>query len=275
MKNEIVLVTGVTGSIGAATAEAFARAGATVVVSGRDGARTAAAAERLRQVSGNARVEPLVADLGRLDSVRQAAAELRRRHDRLHVLVNNAAVFKRRRTQVGDGLEEMFATNHLGPFLLTHLLLEPLKASGGARVLNVTAPSVTKLAFDDLQGERKFSALHAFGASKMANLLFTYALARKLEGTGVTVNAFHPGLVKSGLLKEAAAPVRFLVNLASKAPDAVARALVHLGTSPALATTTGRFFKLEQEIRSVPYSHDPQVQQRLWDESVRLTGLAA
>src|SRR5207249_5940135 len=126
-------------------------------------------------------------------------------------------------TLTPDGLETMFATNHLGPLLLTNLLLEELKRSADARVINVTAPSTTKLNFDDLQGEKKFSALSAFGASKMCNLLFTYELARRLAGTGLTANAFHPGLMKTDLLNEAPGMVRWLSHLFATSPERAGR----------------------------------------------------
>ncbi len=136
------------------------------------------------------------------------------------MLINNAGVYRRKRASTVDGFEEMFAANHLGPFLLTNLLLEDLQAAvhtnGSARVLNITAPSTVQLNFDDLQGERNFNSLMAFGATKMANLLFTFALARRLENTGITVNAIHPGLARSGLMKEAFAPLHMFSWLMSR-----------------------------------------------------------
>jgi retinol dehydrogenase-14 len=199
--------------------------------------------------------------------------EFKTKYDRLHVLVNNAAVFRNSRTLAVDGIETMFATNHLGPFLLTNLLLESIKAAPSARILNITAPSTTRLDFDDLQGEKRFSAFTAFGASKMCNLLFTYELARQLEGTNTTVNAVHPGLVKSNLLNESPAIVRWLSRLFSASPERAAETPVYLASSPELEGITGKFFKGRRPIDSDAYSMDRQVQQRLWDVSAELVKL--
>jgi NAD(P)-dependent dehydrogenase (short-subunit alcohol dehydrogenase family) len=201
------------------------------------------------------------------------AASFKKKHDRLDVLVNNAAVLKNKRIVTPDGLETMFATNHLGPFLLTNLLLDELKAAGRARIINVTAPSTVKLDFDDLQGERKFNALTAFGASKMCNLLFTYELARRLGGSGVTANALHPGLMKSNLLNEAPSIMRWLSHLASSTPDRGAEVLVYMASSSEVEGVTGRFFKDKKLINSSKYSNDPGIQRQLWDASIALAGL--
>jgi NAD(P)-dependent dehydrogenase (short-subunit alcohol dehydrogenase family) len=165
----------------------------------------------------------------------------------------------------------MFATNHLGHFLLTNLLLDDLKASRQARVINISAPTTTKLDFDDLQGEKKFSALSAFGASKMCNLLFTYELARRLTGTNVTSNALHPGLMKSNLMKEASAPIRWLTSLLSTTPERASESLVYLAASPDVASVTGKFFKGKKVSSSSAYSRDTGVQRRLWDVSTELS----
>jgi NAD(P)-dependent dehydrogenase (short-subunit alcohol dehydrogenase family) len=189
------------------------------------------------------------------------------------VLINNASVFKGKRSVTADGLETMFGTNHLGHFLLTNLLLDELKASPQARVITITAPSTTRLNFGDLQGERKFNALSAFGASKMCNLLFTYELARRLAGTQVTANALHPGLMKSNLMSEAPAPIRWLTRLFSTTPERASLSLLHLASSPELASVSGRFFKGMKPSASNAYSRDEEVQRRLWDVSAQLAGL--
>ena len=167
----------------------------------------------------------------------------------------------------------MFATNHLGPFLLTNLLLDKLKNSASARVLSITAPSTTPLNFDDLQGEQNINAYTAFGASKMCNLLFTYELARRLEGTHVTANAIHPGLVKSGIMKEAAPPIRWFTYLISTAPRKAAETPVYYASSPEVEGMTGLFFRGRQVIQSNSYSTNVEVQKQLWDVSVAFTGL--
>lgn len=167
----------------------------------------------------------------------------------------------------------MFATNHLGPFLLTNLLLGALKAAAPSRIITVSAPATTTLDFDDLQGTRKFRALHAFGATKMANLLFSFELARRLEGSGVTANVLHPGIVKSGLMRDAPAFARFIARVAGKSPEAPGRAMAYLASAPELAATSGQFFRLTTPIRPPSEALDAATQRRLWGVSERLTGL--
>jgi NAD(P)-dependent dehydrogenase (short-subunit alcohol dehydrogenase family) len=273
MQGNVCLVTGANAGLGKAAALGLAKLGATVVLACRDQARGEAALAEIKAASHNEAVELLLVDLSSLVSVRRAASEFTQRHQRLDVLINNAGIFKRQRTLTVDGLETMFATNHLGPFLLTNLLLETLKASALARILTITAPSTSTLNFDDLQGEQRFSALGAFGASKACNLLFTYELARRLEGKGVTSNAIHPGLVKSTLMKEAAAPIRFFTGLISVSPEKAAAVPVYYASSPEVAGVTGKFFRGKKAISSSAYSLDPANQRRLWEVSEKLVGL--
>ena len=275
LSGRVCLVTGANAGLGRATSLELAKLGATVVLACRDQARGEAAQAEIEAATGNNDLELALVDLSSQQSVRDMAAGFKSKHDRLDVLINNAAVFKNKRTLTPDGLETMFATNHLGPFLLTNLLLDQLKAAGRARIINVTAPSTTRLNFDDLQGERDFNALSAFGASKMCNLLFTYELARRLAGTGLTSNAFHPGLMKSNLLNEAPGMVRWLSHLFSASPERAARNLVYVASSPNVAGASGRFFKGRKTISSNPYSRDPNNQRRLWEVSARLANLGS
>jgi NAD(P)-dependent dehydrogenase (short-subunit alcohol dehydrogenase family) len=261
MKGKVVMVTGATGALGEAAAHAFAEAGAQVVLVARNQQRLEAAAERIRRAVPNAKLETLVADLADRGSVRRAVERFKQTHDRLDVLVNNAAVFKKLE------LKTMFVTNHLGPFLLTTALLDTLKASAPARVLNVSAPTFTKLDFDDLQNE-KASAFTAFGASKMCNLLFTVELAERLRGTGVSVNAFHPGLMRSELMNELAAPLRFFFRLISSKPDKPARALVEL----AARDETGSFYARGKKLKWSDYVTQTEPRGRLWRISEELAG---
>ncbi|HKP53892.1 MAG TPA: SDR family oxidoreductase [Chloroflexia bacterium] len=273
MAGRVCLITGASGGLGKATALGLARLGATVVMACRDKARGEADRAEIEAASGNSSVKLIALDLASQQSVREMAANFKAEYGQLDVLINNASVFKGKRTTTPDGLETMFATNHLGHFLLTNLLLDDLKASPQARVINISAPTTTKLDFDDLQGEKKFSALSAFGASKMCNLLFTYELARRLDGTSVTVNALHPGLMKSNLMSEAPTPLRWLLRLISTTPERASVSLVDLASSPKVASITGEFFKGSKTARSSAYSHDEDVQGRLWDVSMKLTGL--
>ena len=273
MHGKICLVTGSSSGLGKATALGLAQLGATVILGCRDKQRGEAALAEIKIASGNQMVELMLIDLSLQHSVRSIIAEFESRFDRLDVLINNAGVFKNQRILTVDGLETMFATNHLGPFLLTNLLMNKLKSSSSARVLSITAPSTTSLDFDDLQGEKKFNAYTAFGASKMCNLLFTYELARRLEGTHITANAIHPGLVKSGIMREAAAPVRWLTYLISTAPQKAAETPTYYASSPEVEGITGMFFKDKQAIDSNPYSKNQEIQNHLWEISISLTKL--
>jgi NAD(P)-dependent dehydrogenase (short-subunit alcohol dehydrogenase family) len=274
MKGKVCLVTGASSGLGKAIASALARRGATVVLACRDQARGEAARADIISATGGLDVDLVLVDLSQQSSVRHAADIVIAKYERLDVLVNNAAVYVPRRTTTPEGLETMFATNHLGPFLLTNLLLDRLKASAPARILVITAPSTTQLNFDDLQSEQRFSPLWAFGATKMANLLFTYELARRLEGTGVTGNAVHPGIVKTNLMRGAPLPIRWLSRLGAMPPEKAAVAIADLAASRDVDAVTGKFFKGMQVIESSPYSHNQDVQHRLWDVSAALTHLA-
>jgi NAD(P)-dependent dehydrogenase (short-subunit alcohol dehydrogenase family) len=274
MQGKICLVTGSTSGLGKATAFALAQQHATVILGCRDKQRGEAVLAEIKAANPTATVDLLLLDLSVQHSVRSAVREFENRYDHLDVLINNAAVFKRQRTLTADGYETMFATNHLGPFLLTNLLLERLKAATSARILTITAPSTMKIAFEDLQGEHKFRALQAFGASKAANLLFTYELARRLASSNVTVNAFYPGIVKTPLMREAPAPLRWLNPVFGQSPEPVAQSVVYYASSPEVQAMTGLFFnKGRQPMDSSPYTKDQAVQQQLWEASMALAPL--
>jgi NAD(P)-dependent dehydrogenase (short-subunit alcohol dehydrogenase family) len=278
MENKVFVVTGTTSGIGKALALEIARNGQTLVMIARDVERGQAALQEIRRQAPNPAIDLELCDLSVLSSVRNVAEILRSKYEKVNVLINNASVYKRQRTVTVDGFEEMFAANHLGPFLLTHLLLERLQAAvqadGSARVLNITAPSTVQLNFEDLQGERSFNSLNAFGATKMANLLFTFELARRLETTGITANAIHPGLARSGLMKEAFILMRLLTRLTSSSPEKVTGAILQAATAPEFASTSGKFLHNGEEIEAPAYAHNRTAQQRLWEMSEALTGLA-
>ena len=267
------LVTGATSGIGRAIAETLAAAGLTVVLVARDEARGEATRQEIAAATGNDRISVVLGDLADLASIRRAALAIERAHPRLDILVNCAGVYTSKRTVTTDGYETMFATNLLGPFLLTNLVLPQLRAAGSARVLVISAPSGTKLDFHDLQGERRFRSLTNFGASKAADLLFTFELARRLDGTGVTANAIHPGLVRTSLMSGAPALIRWAVWPFSGSPESAAKTIAPLALDPVFADRSGQFFHHAKAIDPPKSTRDPDVARRLWNVSADLTRL--
>jgi NAD(P)-dependent dehydrogenase (short-subunit alcohol dehydrogenase family) len=268
-------VTGATSGIGRAVAGSLASSGLTVGIVARDAVRGERARAAIAEASGNDRVRLFDGDLSDLGSTRRLAAAVNEAFPALDVLVHCAAAYMSRRTVTANGLETMFATNYLGPFLLTNLLLDRLRAAPAARILVISAPSTVKLDFDDLQGERRFRSLQAFGATKTADLLFTFELARRLEGTNVTANAVHPGLVRTNLMRQAPAPLRWVTWFASAPASRAAQAITQLAIAPEFRGRSGRFFKDGSELEAPAYARDVAVAARLWDASVALTGLSA
>lgn len=275
MAGKVCVVTGANAGIGRATAVALARMGARVGMVSRSRERGEAARAEVARESGSAAVELFVADLSVQAEVRRLAAEIRERCDRLDVLVNNAAVYARRRTLSPDGIELQLAVNHLAPFLLTRLLLELLERSAPARVVTVSSEAhrAVALEWDDLQGERRYGGLRAYGAAKLANLLFTRELARRTAETGVAANAVHPGVVGTELLFGGWGPLRLLGRF-MRTPAEGARVVVRAASAPELSGITGRYFRDEREIRPSAAALDDEAARRLWRVSEELTGLA-
>jgi NAD(P)-dependent dehydrogenase (short-subunit alcohol dehydrogenase family) len=276
LDGRVCMVTGATSGIGAVTARELARLGAEVVVVGRDGGRCAREVERILEAGG--RAEALVADLSSQASVRALAERFGRRHGRLDVLVNNAGAYFAHRRFSADGIEMNLALNHLSAFMLTLLLLDRLAASASARVVNVSssAHEGRRIDFDDLEGEHHYERLEAYGRSKLANLLFTYELARRLVGMRATANALHPGTVATNLGADRGwlmVTVRKLVRRGMLSPEQGAKTTVHLASSPELEGVSGRYFRDCREAHSSDASHDRAAASRLWAMSEHLTGL--
>ena len=275
-----VLVTGGTGGIGKATALGLARMGAHLAITGRDRGRTEGAAREIR-AAGDGSVEVFVADLSSQSEVRRLAGEILQSLSRLNVLVNNVGGYWNTRHVTADGLERTFALNHLAPFLLTNLLLDRLKQSAPARVVTVSshAQAMGQIDFDDLQGERSYSGARAYNQSKLANVLFTYELARRLQATSVTANALHPGVVRTAFGAEDPGGIqrRFVPFLRPfmKAPAQGAATSIHLASAPDLEPVTGRFFTKSKPKRSSKRSYDEAVAARLWQVSAVLVGAPA
>jgi NAD(P)-dependent dehydrogenase (short-subunit alcohol dehydrogenase family) len=279
MHGKVVLVTGASQGIGKAAAIALARAGASVTVVARNQAKAAAAAAAVRDASGSVAVGSLFAELSSLAEVRRLASEFMARNDRLDVLVNNAGVFVPERHTTVDGREETFAVNHLAPFVLTVALLDLLRRSAPARIVTVSsdAHSRARMHWDDIEFVRtRYAGFRAYGQSKLANLLFTYELARRLEGTGVTANALHPGVVATGFGKTYGGLMSIAVRLAVPfllSPDSGAKTTVYAASSPELTGVTGRYFVRCRAAPSSRASYDVASQRRLWALSEELTAL--
>src|SRR5450755_1131945 len=248
MAGKTVLVTGGTGGIGKATAAGLAAMGARVGITGRDIARTRAVAAEIAAASGNPAVDPFAVDVSSQAEVRRLAGEVLTAYPRLDVLVNNVGGFWATRRVTADGLEHTFAVNHLAPFLLTRLLLDRLEASAPARIVTVSsgAHATGKIDFGDLQGERRYSGQRAYSQSKLANVLFTYELARRLDGTGVTAAVLHPGVVRTGFAAEDPSPMWRvflpLVRLFLKSTRKGAATSIYLAASPEVEGITGKYF---------------------------------
>ncbi len=277
MYGKTVLVTGATSGIGRATALGLAAQGARVAITGRDRDRTEYTAREIRDASGG-QVDVFVADLSSQAEVRRLAAGVLKSCARIDVLVNNVGGYWNTRHVTADGLEHTFAVNHLAPYLLTNLLLERLVNSGPARVVTVSsnAQAMGQIDFEDLQGERSYSGARAYNQSKLANLLFTYELARRLEDTPVTANALHPGVVRTSFgAEDPGGAQRLLVPVLRpfmKAPAQGAATSVHLASDPELERVSGRYFVNRRSRRSSKRSYDAATAARLWQVSADLCG---
>jgi NAD(P)-dependent dehydrogenase (short-subunit alcohol dehydrogenase family) len=283
MHGKTVLVTGGTGGIGKETARELAKRGATVVIIGRDAERGKTAVYELQSSTGNPAVHLLLADLSSQSEVRRLVAAFQQQFDRLHVLVNNVAGIFRRRTETVDGFEATFAVGHLAPFLLTQLLLPSLKANAPSRIVNVTSDGHTmaKLDFDDLQARRFYRGVDVYMRVKLANLLFTYELARQMAGTGITVNAVDPGGTHTQLTSSTTSDMlpplmKVLYPLVSRfaftSVEKAAESSVYAAAAPHLEGVTGKYFNPNlQEAKSSKASYDIEAARRLWRISEDLT----
>jgi len=275
----VCLVTGATTGIGLATAEGLARAGAHVIIGARTRERGEAARERVARATGSDRLEVVVADLFVQAQVRRLAEEIVASHPRLDVLVNNAGMVFSERQETADGIERTWALNHLAPFLLTNLLMDLLVASAPARVVTVASNAHTRatLDIDDPEyARRPYRSFGAYGQSKLANILFTLELARRLEGRGVTANCLHPGFVRSEFGTRTNGWLRLGIGIARPfglTPEQGARTSIYLATSPEVAAVTGRYFVNCRPAQPRPQATDSEMARRLWDASERMTGL--
>lgn len=278
MKGKVCLVTGATSGLGKATATGLAAQGATVVLGCRSREKGEAVKQEIARATGNSSLDLMVADLASIESTKKGAADFLARYPKLHVLVNQAGLFLNQRTLTPDKLETMFAVNHLSYFLLTQLLLGALKAGAPSRIVNGSGGIEARgtIDFDDLQGEKKWSSMKAVAQSKLGNFLFTYELATRLEGTGVTVNIMEPGGVKTDLGKGQGGFFGFMMKVMRPfllTPEQGADTLVWLASSPEVEGFTGKYFSKRKERKSSVRSYDKELAARLWKVSAELTGL--
>jgi NAD(P)-dependent dehydrogenase (short-subunit alcohol dehydrogenase family) len=279
MQGKVCLVTGSTSGIGKVTARELAGMGATVVMLCRNRAKGEAVQAEIKAASGNDQVDLIVADLSELSEVRRAAGEFKQKYTQLHVLVNNAGGINTEHKITADGLEYTFVTNYLAPFLLTELLLDVLKASAPARIVNVSSVAHTqgKIDFADLQGAQRYSFTKAYGQSKLAQIYFTYELADQLKGTGVAVNALHPGAVASnfndgmkGIAHVIGALIYALIGISE---EKGAQTTLYVATSPEVEGVSGKYFSQSKQGKETPsskLSYDMAIRRRLWEVSEEL-----
>jgi NAD(P)-dependent dehydrogenase (short-subunit alcohol dehydrogenase family) len=279
IRGKTCMITGATSGLGRASALELGRMGAKLILVCRNRER---GQELVREIqrAGNPDVELMVADLESQAQIRQLAADFLATGKPLNVLMNNAGVFNMKRALTSDGLEEVFAVNHLAYFMLTLLLLDRIKESAPARIINVSSDLHQRatIKFEDLGGERSYGGMSSYAQSKLANVLFTYELARRLAGTGVTVNCVHPGAVATNLANHNGALVGTawkLISAFTKSPGVGARTQVYLASSPEVEGVTGKYFIDSKEARSSDVSHDADLARRLWEVSAQMTGLAA
>ncbi len=280
MQDKIVIVTGANSGIGKVAATELAKMGASVVMVCRSQERGAAAMAEVKRDSGSSDVTLMLCDMSSFDSIRAFTAKFKAEYDRLDVLLNNAGAIFTNRKESADGIELTFAVNHLGYYLVAVELAELLKASAPARIVNVSSDAhrVNSFDFDDYERKNSYSrfGFTEYGESKLANVLFTYELARRLEGTGVTVNALHPGFVRTGFSTNNGALAGVLMatlgRLFAVSPQKGAETSVYLASSAEVANITGKYFADKREKRSTSLTHDLAAQERLWKLSADLTG---
>jgi NAD(P)-dependent dehydrogenase (short-subunit alcohol dehydrogenase family) len=277
MEGKVALITGGTSGIGKAAAKALAAMGAEIVVTGRNKERGEEAVAEIRRASDSEKVSLMLADLAVQAEVRRLANDFRERHDRLDVLVNNAGLIQSRRTETPDGIELTLAVNHLAPFLLTSLLLNLLKSSAPSRIITVSSEARrgAKIDFDDLQSERRYRGFPVYGMTKKANILFTYELADRLEGTGVVANCLHPGGVNTNFGNNNRSSGILLFRAFKpfmRTPDQGADTLIYLASSPEAGEMNGKYLKDRREV-SPAEPRNERAQKRLWEVSSALTKL--
>ena len=274
MKNKIILITGATSGIGKETARGLAKLGAGIVFTTRDILKGEKTKKELITSTHNENIDMLKCDLASFESIKNCCKEFISKYDSLHVLINNAGVWDFKRRESKDGIENIFATNYLAPFLMTNLLLDVLIKSSASRIINVTSGMhYGTINFDDIEFKRKFSGAKAYRQSKLGLILFTRLLAKKLDGTGVTVNVVHPGMNKTDLGRDAGGFSRVIFKMMGKDPKIGAETSIYLASSPDVGNITGEYFAKKEIKRSSKESYDMDLAKKLWDVSKKYVKL--
>jgi NAD(P)-dependent dehydrogenase (short-subunit alcohol dehydrogenase family) len=280
MDGKICLVTGATSGIGKATAHGLARMGATVVMVSRNQAKGEAVQKEVQAASGNPNVSVLLADLSSQQAVRELAAAVRQQYERLDVLINNAGLMLFRHNETVDKLDTVFAVNYFAPFLLTNLLLDMLKDSAPARIINVSSQAQASkyTPMEELLARKRYPIMESYGQSKLYLTMFTYELARRLQGSGVTANCLHPGFVASHFAQGQLGPIgdvliRLVFRVVGINSEEGAKTSLYLASSPDVEQVTGKYFIKCVPRRTAPISYDEALQRQLWEESAKLVQL--
>ena len=281
MQGKVCIVTGANSGIGKATALGLAQMGATVVMVCRNQSKGEEAQNEIKEKSENDAIDLMLADLSSQESIYRLAENVQQHYQQLHVLINNAGVANLSRRETVDGLEMTFADNYLAPFLLTNLLLDKLKTSAPARIVNVSSGSHQSgyIKMDDLELEKGYRLMRAYGQSKLALVLFTYELARRLQGAGVTANCLHPGFVatnigQNGVGSVGRSIVKLIFSRLGISPEEGAKTSIYLASSPEIEGVTGKYFIKSIPVRSAPISYDETLQRQLWEVSAKLVHLS-
>lgn len=280
MKNKVCLVTGANSGIGKETAKTLARMGAFVVMLCRNKERAKRARQEIIDETGHTGVEVILADLAHQYDIRQAAKQFREKFEALDVLINNAGIIPSKREETPEGIEKTLAINHLGPFLLTNLLMEPLKNAGRARIVNVTS-EVHRMGapifdIDNLQLQTGYSPMKAYGLSKLCNIMFTHELAKRLDGTNITTNCLHPGVVNTRLASDASWIMKLFYFIGTpfmRSPENGAQTSLYLATSEEINGVSGQYFKNKKITDPASIAFDDELTEKLWLKSEALTGL--
>jgi len=274
LKNKIVLITGATSGIGKETALGLAKLSATIVFTTRDSLKGEKTKKELIAATNNENIDMLQCDLASFESIKNCCKEFKSKYDRLHVLINNAGVWNFKRRESKDGIENIFATNYLAPFLMTNLLLDVLKKSNPSHIINLTSGMhYGTINFNDIEFKQNFSGIKAYRQSKLGLILFTRLLAKKLEGGNVTVNCVHPGMNKTDLGRDAGGFSRMIFKLMGKDPKIGAETSIYLASSPDVENITGEYFAKKKIKRSSKESYDMDLAKQLWDVSKKYVKL--